>query len=45
MGLILERHPSDIIKTAKIKIVIDKKLKYRKPYDVGDIHIRRNRRT
>jgi len=28
MGLIIERHPSDIMKTAKIKVVIDKKLKY-----------------
>ena len=29
MGLIIERHPSDVIKTSKIKIVIDKSAKFK----------------
>ena len=41
MGLIIERHPSDAIRTSKIRITIDKKIKHKlSPGDKVEINIK-----
>lgn len=42
MGLIIERHPSDAIRTSKIRITIDKKIKHKlSPGDKVEINIKK----